>query len=132
MSSREPFSDAAVQSAGACSDGVPGALLDADDGVASVVGAAELALGLAVLVLLALVSLVLAEEGTSPELSGPHAASEPPSPSVTARASAVLHVVRWLGGRRALLVRCAEVMPPLFRSWIPESTSPAAEARWYE
>ena len=129
------MSDTAGQSSGACSDGVPGALLDADDGVSPVVGAAELALGLAGLVLLALVSLVplvLAEEGTSPELSGPHAASEPPSPSATARASAVLHVVRWLGDRCVLLVRCAEVMPPLFRSWIPESTSPAAEARWYE
>lgn len=129
MSSREPFSDAAGQSAGVCPGGVTGALLGADDGVASVVVAVELALGLAELVL---VLLGLAEEGRSPELSGPHAANEPPSPSATARASAVLHVGRWVGDRCASMVRCAVVMPPLFRSWIPESTGPAAEARSYE
>lgn len=132
MSSREPFSDAAGQSTGVCPGGVTGALLGADDGVASVVEAVELALGLAELVLLELVLLGLAEEGRSPELSGPHAANEPPSPSATARASAVLHVGRWVGDRCASMVRCAVVMPPLFRSWIPESTGPAAEARSYE
>lgn len=78
------------------------ALLGADDGVCSVVGAAELALGLVELVLLgllALVLLVLAEEGKSPELSGPHAASEAPSPSATVNANVVRQMLRFAGDR---------------------------------